>query len=450
MITLFSFITNALAQIQITTDLQEHYLAKEPIVVDILLHNTSEVPVQLPNLEKQTWRVAFTVHSTSDQFTIRSTKTSNSDEWLLQPRQSKKLQFILPNSQSLPVGTHSITLQIDLPTPYTEKKQVQIVSAMTSYADLSTVAEDAYFPSNSYIWTQPLEAQEQALYLHRQRNYYLTTQSNEITPMQSLAKGEERHLYWMQNNQLAVHSLSRTEIDSRQIIASFPWPKTELLTRGATDADRRLHIPIWVAGPTKDASGTVQMLALDNRGTPKYRKILSLSSRPSQTDMALTEQRVPLLLVHHDKSVYLYTLSTVGVAKIDALPPKSTRLLLALEEDIVIAQFGVHDTHGLIIHVITQQNGQFYSSIYSHLGTAIESNTLLPLGPETTITTANYHGSSATILGKQNEQWGILHKGEWAVLSSYNLSNEVYISLEKDHPVLHTVQNNTVQHFPIQ
>ena len=254
MIAILSMIATAFGDIQISTDLRNHYLQQQNIVVDIQIFNDTDKTYSIPNLEKQTWRVQFEVQGKDGKHSYSSTKSTNNEVWNLAPRQTKKIRFSIPNSASLSKGKHNISITIDLPNPYQETKEILIVSKAIQYVDIATVSEDAYFPQNSYLWTQPINKNLCAIYLNNSSDHFLVEAPIEVQPVQSIAKGEERHLYWWSSNQLHLYSLSRYKIDARQHKVPSPWPNTKVLTRGVTDQDRNLHIPIWIPSPQKDKS----------------------------------------------------------------------------------------------------------------------------------------------------------------------------------------------------
>jgi hypothetical protein len=457
MIVFLSVIATALGVVQISTDLRSHYLHQENIIVDILVFNDSDQPHSMPNLEEQTWRVQFEVDGAGGKRKYSSSKTDKVDEWKLAPRQTKKVRFTIPNSEALPLGKHSITINISLPNTYQDKKDITIVSKRVQYADISTVSEDAFFPGNSYLWTQLIGKDQQAVYLNRDGDHYLCVQSKGLTPYQSIAKGEERHLYWLSSNQLSLQSLSRNTLDARKHNVSFPWPNATKLTRGVTDHQRNFHLPIWIPSPQKGTSGTIQMIVVDYRGIPTYRKISNLPSPPKANDMAITEQHVPLFVVQHsrttppyDDAVYLYTLSRVGNPKIDVLPPKSSRIYVPNQgETIVDVQFGVHKEHGLIVYVISKKENIHYLQVISHQGNTLEQKPLLGLPENTKILTTQFHGATPSIIGQQDKTFGFLSEGSWIPLKK-SLPENSFISLEGKNPNVYYLQNGKVNHRVIQ
>lgn len=444
MIAILSMIATAFADIQISTDLRSHYLHQKNIVIGIQIFNDTDNTYSIPDLEKQTWRVQFEVQGKDGKKSYKSTKSDNTDVWNLAPRQTKKISYSIPNSASLSKGKHNISITIDLPNPYQEQKEVLIVSKEIQHSDIATVSEDAYFPQNSYLWTQPLNKNVCAVYLNRNTDHFLMEAPKDTQPYQSIAKGEERHLYWWSSNQLYLHSLSRYDIDKRQHKVSSPWPNTAVLTRGVTDQDRNLHVPIWIPSPQKDNSGAVQIMAVNYKGIPTYRKIINVHKKPEFSDMAITEQHTPLLVVQHTKAiapynnaVYLYKLSQVGDAKIDALPPKSFRLYVPSKGEVVAdIQFGVHAEHGLVVYVISKKENNHYLQLFSHQGNSIEENILLEIPEKIEILRTQFHGSTPTIFGKVEGKNGLYHQGKWEILQ-VQYPNDIHISNETQTPIFY-------------
>ena len=452
MIAILSMLGTAFGALKISTDLRSHYLYQNNIVVDIQIFNDGDKNYSIPNLEQQTWRVQFEVQGKDGKHSYQSTKNDNNDVWNLAPRQTKKVRYSIPNSASLSKGKHNISITIDLPSPYQEKKEVLIVSKDIQYADIATVSEDAYFQQNSFLWTQPLNKNLCAVYLNSSTDHFLIEAPKEVQPYQSIAKGEERHLYWWASNQLFLHSLSRNTIDKRQHKVSSPWPNTDVLTRGVTDQDRSLHIPIWIPSPQKDNSGTIQIMAVDYKGIPTYRKIINVKQKPVFSDMAITEQHTPLLVVQHAKAippynnaVYLYTLSQVGDAKIDALPPKSSRLYIPSEGEVIKdIQFGVHTEHGLVVYVVSKKESNHYLQIFSHQGNSVEQNILIEIPQKVDISRTQLHGTTPTMLGTIEGKMGLYHEGSWGLLKE-KYPDETYISNEANHPYFFFLQNGKVK-----
>ena len=449
LILLSSLLSLAFAELQISSSLQNHYLHQQDIEIDLFLHNSGDAPVTLPDLDVQTWRVQFLLDGPNGTQKINSVKTDQAEVWTLQPRQGKLLRFSVPNSKALPLGKYSFTLLLDLPTPYEEQKEFHIVKPKVSCSDLETVSIDGFFPQDEYLWCQSLPDDQRSLYLSRARNHHLSTLPSTVAPQQSISKGRDRHVYWLYNNQLTAHQLSAERLDSRQIILSSPWPNVELLTRGVTGA-KNLHLPLWVPSPNTNQSGSVQMVAADYKGPPTFRKITSLPSKPIQSDSAITEQQTPLLLINHPKGVYLYTLTEVGDPKIDSLPPKSARLMVPTEqEQIVDARFGVHNEHGLIIHILFKRNDEYYSHLFNHTGRAIAIPQKIALPTDVTISQVRFQGQSATVLGKRNQRWGLWMDEQWTDLSVQPRTTDLHLSLSSKRPMAFFVADGQIERISI-
>ena len=434
LIFLSSFLSLAIAELQITSSLRDHYLHRQTIEIDVHIHNSGEAAITVPDLDSQTWRVQFIVDGPKGTQKINSVKSDSEEIWTLHPRQGKLLRFSIPNSQTLPIGKHTLTLLIELPTPYEEKKEIVIIKPRASCLDLDTVSIDGFFPKDEYLWCQSLPDGGRALYLSHLRDHHLSTIPATINPRQSIAKGRDRHVYWLQNNQLTAHQLSADRFDSREISFSSPWPTVELLARGVTGATH-LHLPLWVPDPNTTQSGRIHTVAIGHKSNPTFRKITSLPSQPTQSDSAITEQHVPLLLINHPKGTYLYTLSEVGDPKIDSLPPKSTRLMVPTDqEQIIDARFGVHSDHGLVAHLLFKRNDEYYSHLFGHTGRALSPPEKLPLPEDISIDQVRIQGSSVTILGKTKGQWGVWMDNQWTELSKQPPSGDLYLSLGSSTP----------------
>jgi hypothetical protein len=258
-------------------------------------------------------------------------------------------------------------------------------------------------------------------------------------------------LYWATDKTVSFHPLFKNEIGPRQRSISFPWPETEILTRGVTDGNRKLHLPIWVSDPKGNSTGTVQTVMVNNRGKPSYRKMISLPSRPLQSDMVLTGKGTPLLLIYHREGVFLFTISEIGDQKIDSLPPKSIRLIIPnQQEEIIDTRFGSDEEHGVVVHVLSRQNKNVFSTTFSHTGKPLGRNELHHFPEDIATVSLILNGQSPTVLGKTKTGLGLWNNGTWTPIQEKITENQIYINPNETSHTLYFLKEGLIQQVTLK
>ncbi len=409
-----SLLSFAKAELLIQTNLKEHYIAGQPIFVDIQIQNIGESVETLPNLEKQTALLQWSIENTNGKQKIQSKEIENKDTWTLEPRQLKEVRFLLPNSSALPVGKQQLSLQIDLPQPYTQTKEIYIHKPSPLWDDREIREEQAFFPEGYYLWGQATSKKEQIVFLETERSIPLFIAPIQERFQQTISH-QDNHLYSLHEEQLLLHTLEREEIQKTQKI-SFPWKQVSNFTRGITDPEQRFHLPIWISDP-KSNSGTLRSIIITHDGSISYRKIISLPERPLSIDSALTSAGVPLYLIQTSNRIYLFPLTQTGNQKIDLLPPQNITIRNTTKEDDIDVQFGIDSEAGLIIHVLEKKEDVFLSKVYSLQGKQQNNKTVALPSKNTTITESHYQESKLFLLGKDENFWYQFSEENWTKLN---------------------------------
>ena len=438
MIPFFSFLTTAQAELSVQTNLQEHYIAGQPIFVDIRVQNIGSTPETLPNLDQQTWKVRWTMNNSNGKQTLRSTEGENQAQWILQPRQLKEVRFLIPNSAKLPTGKQTIELQIELPQEsYLEKKEIYIHPKDPLWEDRDIRADLAFFPEGEYLWGQAFSTTQQVIFLEKQQNSALSVPilraDKELRFVQSISN-HDHHIYALQRNRLLIHTLARDEV-KKGINISIPWKQVSILARGITDSDQQLVLPLWIPDPNQ-ASGTIRSIQISKTGDVSYRKIISLPTKPVSMDTALTSTGTPLYLIQTENRVYLFPLTQTGNAQIDQLPPQNITLRNISKEEQLHSHFGLDSDIGLIIHLLSQDKEQLSSIVYSLQGTEQTKNVLPTPEKPLQITSVCYYNTALILLGKDEQFWYQLAEKTWRKLpaSQYPISQSVRVDLLQNHP----------------
>lgn len=434
MITLLSLLSLAQAELLIETNLQEHYISGQPIFVDIRIQNIGDSTETLPNLKKQTSALQWTIENSKGKQKIRSKEAHEQETWRLEPRQLKEIRFLLPNSSELPLGKQKISLQLDLPKPYTETKEIQIHRKEILWDDRENRGDQAFFPSGEYLWGQAFSKKEQMIFLETQnRSIPLFIAPIDQRFQQSISN-KDNQIHSVRDDQITLQFLAREEIQKTQKIA-LPWKKTTIFTRGISDSEQRFHLPIWIPDPAEDdqkTSGMIRSIMISHNGEISYRKIISLPEKPISIDSALTSAGIPLYLIQTSNRLYLFPLTQTGNEKIDLLPPQNITVRSISKEEKIKAHFGIDAETGLIIHILSQKENQLFSEVYSLQGKEQKKQTI-PL-PETTlnITEVLYHQSQLFLLAKDDASWYQFLGADWTKLEASKYPSGQIFKIEPD------------------
>ena len=119
------------------------------------------------------------------------------------------------------------------------------------------------------------------------------------------------------------------------------------------------------------------------------------------------------------------------------------------QEQIVDARFGVHNEHGLIIHILFKRNDEYYSHLFNHTGRALSIPQKIALPTDVTISQVRFQGQSATVLGKRNQRWGLWMDEQWTDLSVQPRTTDLHLSLSSKRPMAFFVADGQIERISI-
>jgi hypothetical protein len=339
--------TSALA---ITTDLHSEYLAGEPILVRFVVQNQSANPAQFSDLSRRPWLVRFKVKGEKTPTQTRYNLPPSVDEgqqWVLPVRARREVLLEIPSSSTFKSGDYSLEIRIledsgerVLPVHAFRIRQAAPVGGQISSDSLSTARG-----GHQVLWTH--QGQDGAdLYLNHANaanpaevigNYHLLHLKKAVEPVLALSAPQQawdRHVYWMQSsNSLRFARIRGHALRSAPASLNFPYPKVQLVGRGATDGQGALHVPVWISDPSGQG-GTLRVATVDARGTPRFRKVLRADAVPELVVSGVDSTGGLRLLVGGAGGLALYSLPADS-----NLPAFGTRIV-AKDVPVIAAHIG--------------------------------------------------------------------------------------------------------------
>ena len=125
------------AEVQISTDLRENYLAGESIVIQITARNIGAKEIDVPDLGAQSWRTKFSLQQKGKgQQTRSNTKNTKTNRWKIPPRGARSVLLEIPSSAALEAGKYDLSIQIDAQAKqFEEKKTIHLATPSPLYVD---------------------------------------------------------------------------------------------------------------------------------------------------------------------------------------------------------------------------------------------------------------------------------------------------------------------------
>ncbi len=382
--------------LRVSVDLREEYVTGFPMLVTVTVRNDGAAPLPFPDLGARPHLVRFTMKSGATRWERYSTPPAAepSTMWTIPPRAQRRVALEIPSSGGLDPGTWELGVAVHDPTG--------VVTIPTRSVRLAPAAPVA----GTYAWEPAIQQTigamvpwlQQAsggfdLYLMRLDpraptravgQFFLARLPARVDPVLTRARPADalsRYLYWQSGAKTFTFArLEGGAMRGKPRDVSIPYPSSELLGRGVTDARGGVVVPLWVPDPA-GTSGVVQALCVDDRGGHLLRHVVRLPARPSVVSTAVDAGSNLVLALGHAAGVDLYRIDS-------ALPPeigaRGTRVLpvtdgwspAAMAFDTVPDR---GDRPGGLALLTVLTRGDTYRSLWSDLsGKPLEESAPLP------------------------------------------------------------------------
>lgn len=340
----------AAAVLAVTTDLHSEYLSGEPMLVRFVVQNDSAKPAQFSDLSRRPWLVRFKVKGENTPTQTRYNLPPSLDEgqqWTLAPRARREVLLEIPSSSTFKSGDYSLEIRIleDGGERVLPVHAFRIRPAAPAGGQISTDSLSTARGGHQVLWTH--QAQDGAdLYLNHANaanpaevigNYHLLHLKKAVEPVLAHSAPQQvwdRHVYWMQSaNSLRFARIRGHALRNAPASLNFPYPKVQLVGRGATDGQGALHIPVWIPGPN-GKGGTLRVASVDARGKPRFRKVLRADSVPELVVSGVDSTGGLRLLIGGTGGLALYNLPA------DSNLPAFGSRIVAKDVPVIAAHLG--------------------------------------------------------------------------------------------------------------
>ncbi|MDP2308136.1 MAG: hypothetical protein Q8P18_19100 [Pseudomonadota bacterium] len=383
------------AGLRVSADVHDEYLAGFPMLVTVTVRNDTDKPLPFPDLGARPHLVRFTMKSGGTRWERYTTPPAvePTTMWAIPARAQRKVTLEIPSSSGLAAGAWELGVAVH------DSAVVTLPSQRVRLAPAAPVG-------GSYSWEAAIQQSVGAMvpWVHQAAGgfdlylmqldpkaptrvvgqFFLARLPARMEPTLSRARPADalsRYLYWQSGPQ--TYTFARLEgptLRGKPRAVSIPYPTSELLGRGGTDARGGVVIPMWVPDPA-GTSGTVFALCVDDRGSQILRKVAHLPARPSAVNTAVDAGSNLVLAVGHAAGVDVYRIDPALPAEIGVRGSRVTPLTdgwtaAALAFD-TLPDRGDHAGGLALLSVLT--HGDTYRSVWSDLsGKVVEESPPLP------------------------------------------------------------------------
>ena len=386
------------AQPTLSADLRPAYLAGQPILVRLTVENTSEQPLSFPDLSLRPWLVYFEVLDAKGKKATYHNTTPAADPgktWTLPSRSRKQVLMEMPQSATLKTGSYTLNLRVEDPAG-----TVKLSSHSFNIEPVKPSAGVVHYEplglertGHQVAWTQK-SAQGFDVYLEQTDaaeprrvlgQYFVMHSETDADPILSLALPSarwDRYVYWQRDDRsVQVSRLQGAGQPTSSRLVQLPYPKVELLGRGATDKQGDLHLPIWIPAP-KGSGGELIVLSLRDRGQRSYRSLAKYDSQPTWIETGIDSGGNLRLVFPNQGHLDQYT-----IVSSTQLPGAGKRLLQAEDgKQALAARYTVLEPSegrpgGLALFVLLEEpEGQVSGQWFALDGSPLGSIAALTLG----------------------------------------------------------------------
>ncbi len=326
------------AGVSVSADLRPSYLAGFPVLVNVTVTNTTATVQTFPNLAARTHLVHFTTVGPKGKSERHTTPpdVEPTATWTIPPGSSQRVLLEVPSSAAWAAGVYRIQISVVDPagtvalperkavlaaatpvagSPVWEPAIATNVGTMFPWLNQSATGFDLFLMSFDGKAPKRVVAQ-----------YALTSLASRVEPILARSRptdAQSRPVYWLSNdNTLSVGLLEVTRLDGPVRSYSLPYPKVELLDRGAVDAQGGLVVPVWIPNPT-GTGGTLRAWCVSARGQQLARQVAVYPRKPTLTATAVDAGSGLVLAVSTGDGIDLYRIDATTAAE---LPPAARRV----------------------------------------------------------------------------------------------------------------------------
>ena len=341
--------------IKITHNIRSGYLHKNPIIISFRIENTSDDPIQIPDLSYQTWRTSFVLTSPNRKETRSNERKTEEPTWTIPPHGARLLTMEVPGSNTLSNGTYTLSVQIDYShDQYQQTQEISIHPIKTGYVETNRSIHGEL----SAIWT---EENTDGTYYHLGSSVeYLHKKTK--APQLIVHPNPAPYDFDIQNRD--IHIRGKQERN-----AVIPYPDAIPLSRISLYKDQ-YHLPFWIPQSKK-----LMLLHLNQKGVPSYRHVRSDTPQIIKTAVTQTAQGIPLYLLQHSDGVELLR---VDPPKNPTWPINSQYVYKTTsEETILFSQFQLHEQEGIVALLISKEKESWYRIWVSLSGSIIHKEPII-------------------------------------------------------------------------
>jgi hypothetical protein len=418
---LLAWSATAAAEVTLSADLHAEYLSGQPVRLRIELANSSDVPVQVPDLNTRPHLVRFELVPAGGRLQTRfltPPEEEPDNTWTLAPRGRRQVLMDLPSGRALRAGSYRLTVRIE-----DGDRAWSFGPRDLLIAEARPVAGRLGWESGGRGGMQTLWVHQAAqgfdVYLHQasekdpgrvRANHHLLHTDQVVDPILAFSPPQvrpERVVYWQSNRRtISYAKLNGTVLEGDVESFQSPHPAMELVGRGATDAQGGLHVPIWIPAPS-GAAGELRVVSLKTRKEIRFRSVVRLESQPDQVETTLDAAGQLRVLVAHGMDVDLYVVPPQLQA-----PAVGTRLNTRREGKVVLGRFGVlpgGETHpgGRAVLVMTRTEPGLVATWYGFDRSVLQVQPLVKLPEGAALLDVLPAGYEPAVLLLQDEtgQW---------------------------------------------
>ena len=341
--------------VEIRTDLHSEYLLGETMLVRLeILNPHATQSMSFPDLSARPWLVRFKLTDSEGRVQTRYNVAPDAEEqrmWEISPRSRREVVLEIPSSSTFKSGSHQLEIEIKAAAASSEGSRTLPVHSFT-IAPANPVGGQVDFDAlaiarggHQVLWTHNA-SQGADLYLHHAAgtnpsktlgNYHLVHLEDAVDPVLAQSSPQQvwdRHVYWMASNRSVSFARLRGQaLRGKPSTLNFPYPSVELVGRGSTDGEGRLHIPFWVNAPNQNG-GELRVASIDSRGRPRFRSVVRAAARPELIVTAVDSSGGLRILLSSEGELDVYKVDVSG-----DLPAAGARVY-PLGAGVVHAQVG--------------------------------------------------------------------------------------------------------------
>ena len=343
---------------EVQAELRDEYVQGVAMLVPVVLSNSGEQALTVPDLSARPWLVRFDLVQAGGGVLRRYTTPPDPDpgRTVQLPRRGQRRTLLeIPGAAGTAVGDYQLVVSVlDGAQPIeVARRSIRVVAARPVAGDLGPSALSGSRAALPALWVH--QARQGAdLYLHlaaqeaparptEQR--FLLHLDKVVQPWLAAARAADAGnptVVWATDSRgLRVVTLDPTGSLLSDLSVAAPWPRVELAGRPASIVGGTVVVPLWVPAPA-GTGGELRVASIDARGRPGFPRLASFPVRPEAVQTTVDAAGAAHFLVQHRDGLDLYTARGSAVQGTEALPLPGRRLLpSSAEEPLVQARFAV-------------------------------------------------------------------------------------------------------------